>query len=419
MGRTRRAKTELQLTPAQAAFVNSDDPVVGFIGGRGAGKTFAGCYRIMKQAVPGCTYLAVAPTYTMLRDIVWPRLLAIGRQLRWINGIARSRLMLLLGNGAIVLCRTAENPDRLRGLSLTGAWIDEASLVPREVVDVVRFTLRESRRAWLACTFTPKGRSHWTFELFGRPQPGVDIVRSPTVDNLFLPPEFVETVRAHSSPLLLAQELEGEFVDIEGADWPSEYWGEWVWVQHLPPRNRWTVSALAVDPSLGKTDKAGDYSAIVLVVIADGLLWVQADLQRRSPEKLVRDVLVACDQHQPTLVGIEANQFQELLVHEFVRAAGDAFGARYPVFQIKNTGPKLVRIRRLGPYIVRRELRVVDDPGGRLLVQQLQEFPVGKHDDGPDALEMAVRLILETAGGRYCDRGWFDSDSVSGVAGQG
>lgn len=410
---------EIALTPAQARFVTADAPVVGFLGGRGAGKTFAGCYRVLKRARTGHSYLVVAPTYTMLRDVVWPRLLELGHRLRWIREISRSRLIVRFSNGAQVLFRSADEPDRLRGLSVSGAWVDEASLVPREVVDVVRFALREAMQAWLACTFTPKGRSHWTFELFGRPQPGVAVIRSPTVDNVFLPPDFMETVRANSSPLLLAQELEGEFVDIEGADWPSQYWGEWVWVPHLPRRERWTVSAIAVDPSLGKTDKPGDYSAIVLVVIADGLLWVQADLQRRSPEKLVRDVLVACDQHQPTLVGIEANQFQELLVHEFVRAGGEAFGARYPVFQIKNNTSKLVRIRRLGPYIIRRELRVVDDPGGRLLVQQLQEFPFSKHDDGPDALEMAVRLILETAGGRYCDRGWFDTDAVFGVAGQG
>jgi hypothetical protein len=33
------------------------------------------------------------------------------------------------------------------------------------------------------------------------------------------------------------------------------------------------------------------------------------------------------------------------------------------------------------------------------LVQQLQEFPVAEHDDGPDALEMAVRLAEELFSG--------------------
>jgi hypothetical protein len=29
------------------------------------------------------------------------------------------------------------------------------------------------------------------------------------------------------------------------------------------------------------------------------------------------------------------------------------------------------------------------------LVQQLKDFPVGDHDDGPDALEMALRLSID------------------------
>ena len=108
-----------------------------------------------------------------------------------------------------------------------------------------------------------------------------------------------------------------------------------------------------------------------------------------------------CEQLRPDLVGFEANQFQELVIHEFERVADQSFRMRFPVFQVKNTVNKIVRIRRLTPYIVRRELRIVGNAGGRLLLQQLMEFPHGEHDDGPDALEMAIRMILEFAGGRY------------------
>ena len=57
---------------------------------------------------------------------------------------------------------------------------------------------------------------------------------------------------------------------------------------------------------------------------------------------------------------------------------------------------KLVRIRRLGPYLASRRLRFkAHSPSTRLLVEQLRTFPVGDHDDGPDAAEMAVRLAAE------------------------
>lgn len=352
---------------------------------------------MLRRAEKDRQYVIVAPTYTMLRDIVWPVFLHLGRELRFIRSTILSRLTCTLGNGAVILFRSADRPDRLRGLTNAGAWLDEASLMEREVLEVVMLALRERAGAWLACTFTPKGKSHWTYELFGRPRADVTTVTAPTASNPFLPEDFIGKARGNITTQLARQELDAEFVDQEGADWPSIYWGDWVFATALPPRSRWTASAIAVDPSLGKQDRRGDYSAIVLLVIADDLLWVQADLQRRSPQKLIADTLVLCDQYQPNFLGFEANQFQELLVHEFERVSRNARALARGVFQIRNNVNKLLRIRRLGPYIVRRELRVIDDLGGRLLVQQLQEFPTGKHDDGPDALEMAIRLIMEAA----------------------
>jgi hypothetical protein len=39
-----------------------------------------------------------------------------------------------------------------------------------------------------------------------------------------------------------------------------------------------------------------------------------------------------------------------------------------------------------------------------MLVDQLRDFPLGSHDDGPDALEMAIRLAKE-AGSKPADDG--------------
>jgi len=36
-------------------------------------------------------------------------------------------------------------------------------------------------------------------------------------------------------------------------------------------------------------------------------------------------------------------------------------------------------------------------------VDQLQEFPIADHDDGPDALEMALRLATEMLAGTHQD----------------
>ena len=43
-----------------------------------------------------------------------------------------------------------------------------------------------------------------------------------------------------------------------------------------------------------------------------------------------------------------------------------------------------------------------------LLVDQLRDFPAGAHDDGPDALEMALRLAEEVWNGKRSEDGLGD-----------
>jgi hypothetical protein len=73
-----------------------------------------------------------------------------------------------------------------------------------------------------------------------------------------------------------------------------------------------------------------------------------------------------------------------------------AQGMSERIWPLMNWENKIVRVRAtLTPYLARREIRFRDTPGTRLLVEQLRGFPSCKHDDGPDALEMAIRLMRE------------------------
>ncbi len=71
------------------------------------------------------------------------------------------------------------------------------------------------------------------------------------------------------------------------------------------------------DASKGKSDRLGDYSTIVFLGIGrDKLLDVDAVLDHILMDQLVRKTIVFCEQKRPKMAGIEAEQFQELLVHE-------------------------------------------------------------------------------------------------------
>lgn len=186
-------------------------------------------------------------------------------------------------------------------------------------------------------------------------------------------------------------------------EWPDDYFAT-IWAQRWP--KQFDMRIIAVDPSKGKEAGKGDYSAIVFVGVVDGLLWVDADIKRRPVDQLVRDLLTWQQRYQALAIGVESNQFQELILPEISRVAAEQRQMMQPpLYAINNTVNKELRVRRLGPYLARGELRVADTPGGRLLVEQLREFPNGQHDDGPDALEMAIRLGIETCGGQVIDDG--------------
>ena len=185
--------------------------------------------------------------------------------------------------------------------------------------------------------------------------------------------------------------------DASGAEWAPELFGDWMWV----PADRWPrkfdLKVVCVDASKGHSDKQGDYSAIVFLGVKDRLLYIDAMLERIPLDQIVRKTIVFCDEKRPDMVGIEAEQFQELLVHEFRRQCGERLAVRWTLYEMMTGGmPKIARIRRLSQYVINRELRFkADSPGCRLLVDQLMDFPLADHDDGPDALEMCTRLPVE------------------------
>lgn len=381
----------------QHRFIESKARNVALVGGRGVGKTRTGAHRILLHALrePG-SYGVVAPTYTMLEDLDWAMVLQMADIMRIHIKPTKSAMRMQVANRSIIRFRSADQPKRLRGLSVHGLWIDEGGEIAEEAFKVLIPTVREGSHPWLATTLSPKGTQHWTYRRFGpeaRRKNTEVIDRIPTDSNIFLD----EMVRADlhadldGTGVWARQELGGEWVDPDDVEWAAQHWGEWVLVDSLP-HQRLTRRVIAVDPSLGHGPKS-DYSAIVAVGVADGLLWVEADLARRPPHQLIADTLVMADRWRPNAVGMEAVAFQEVLVQELIRQRQ----VPWPVFGIKQDASKPMRIRRLGPAIIRRELRIADTPGGRLLYQQLRSWPMADHDDGPDALEMAIRLLTEVA----------------------
>src|SRR5579859_2756043 len=101
----------VQLHPEQRRFRLSEALYRGFVGGRGAGKTWIGAYDLIRRAKRGRTYLVGSPTSVLLADTTWPTFRAVAQELG-VWDASRVRMTpyptVTLHTGATVRFRTAE-----------------------------------------------------------------------------------------------------------------------------------------------------------------------------------------------------------------------------------------------------------------------------------------------------------------------
>ena len=157
-----------------------------------------------------------------------------------------------------------------------------------------------------------------------------------------------------------------------------------------------------VDPSLGKNRRA-DYSAILTgaLEVPTGYLYIlDADIVRRHPDAIISDVLLKADWIQRTYgkryvkFGVETVQFQWFLKEQLAKSSARA-RIYLPIEEVPQSSDKVLRIQTLQPDIKNKYIKF--SRRHKLLLEQLQYFPMADHDDGPDALE-GLRTIAQ--GGR-------------------
>lgn len=167
-----------------------------------------------------------------------------------------------------------------------------------------------------------------------------------------------------------------------------------------------------IDPSLGKT-KRSDFSAIVTLAKHKGsgyMYVVDADIERRHPDRIIADVLAkerwlrASFGHGYRKLGAETNQFQWFLKEELAKASAKA-GLYLPIEEVQQTSDKVMRVQTLQPDVKNKYIKF--NRRHKRLLEQLTQFPMGAHDDGPDALEGARSIAKKVKRFRILDRAEF------------
>lgn len=346
---------------------------------------------VLRGAMDGATIGWVAPTYGITDTVIWPDLKRACAPAA-IRVSEKEHKITLPGGGSIKVM-SADQPENLRGAGWDGMVLDEAAFIDEGAWREVLRPALADRQGWAVFISTPNG-FNWFYKRFEEAgyTPGWERWQRPTSENHIIPASEIDASRVEMGPRAFAQEMGASFLSMEGAFFDGAYFGDHIWFTDWPAEGV-VHRVMALDPSLGKTDKA-DYSAMILMARTnDNKLFVDASIERRDVIQTIDDSIRLARGFDPLGFAIETNQFQELMADELRRRA---LSERYalPVYKYNNTLPKKTRIRSLNPYLSAGEIKFKrGSRGATLLVDQLIAFGLPSiNDDGPDALEMAIRL---------------------------
>lgn len=158
----------------------------------------------------------------------------------------------------------------------------------------------------------------------------------------------------------------------------------------------------AIDPSLGKNKKS-DTSAIINLAknIKTGYLYVEsASVEKRKPDQIIIDTIEMNRRLKReygkglTKLGVETVQFQQFFKDVLAKISAEE-GEYLPIEEIINTANKIMRIESMQPFVKNAYIKF--NPRHKTLLEQMKVFPMGRNDDAPDTLEMAIRLAIKTS----------------------
>ena len=418
----------LPISQVQADFLASDAPITAMVCGRGGGKTFIGSYRIITRASNDDHWMAVSPDAGVSLETTVPTFIENCEKLNCLNRTVLSPYpriwwQTLDGGEAQIVFRSAEKPDKLRGPNKSGLWLDEASYQPIDAMRIARATLRRDQTMGpTILTMTPRGRSHWTFDLcFARangdepnqqviqgisyvPQPGVSLIQASTNDNPFLPPEFFDSMSQGLSPLLAAQELGGQFIDIDGLMFRRE------WFQPVDNAPREALRVRYWDKAASTISTSSFTAGVLVSRCPRGIFYI---------EDVVRGQWTPADRDTVILQTAQADSQQfagEVLI--YAEQEGGSGGkevmqqmikmlAGFPVYRDlasssgqRNVGgvklPGQAKITRAQPLAAQAEagnVRIVNGQWNQEFLSELSSFPESAQADQVDAASAALNRL--------------------------
>ncbi len=360
------------------------------IGGIGSGKTKAGVQEIFRICAknPGVNGIVVAPTYRMLHDVTRLEFLAVcTRTPGLLQDFSKAEDVAFLATGNMVFFRSAEDPEKLRGPNVGWFYADESALMAEMAWNILIGRLRlNPALGWT--TTTPKGKN-WLYRMFGLGGEEHFMVRVSSRDNPYVPSDFVKSIERSYTSAFAAQEIDGEFVDMEGALFRRQ----WFTIVDVAPADcrrvrYWDLAATEV-----KKGNDPDHTAGALVGEKDGLYFVlDVRRMRGTPgqvEALVRQTAEVDGRAAHVWMEQEPGSSGVNTIDHYTRRVLVGFTFRGN----RATGSKSERAMPLASQAEAGNVRIVRGAWNGALLDELESFPQGAHDDMVDACAGAFEKL--------------------------
>jgi phage terminase large subunit-like protein len=371
------------------------------LGGRGAGKTYAGAHWVRELVQAGGAEAArialIGETMADVRDVMVEGpsgLMAVSlpsERPRWIG----SKRLVSWESGAVAHAFSSEDPESLRGPQFSAAWCDELAKWKHAeaTFDMLQFGLRLGEMPQQMVTTTPR-----PIPLVRRllVEPGTVVTRAGSAANYHLAKAFMKKIVArYEGTRLGRQELDAELIE-ERADalWTRETI-EALRVTEAPGLARIVV---AVDPP-ASSGKGSDACGIVAAGCdAEGIGYVLRDTtaERVSPARWAKRVVDLYHRLEADRIVAEANQGGEM-VEAVLRQADDSV----PITRVHARRGKYLRAEPIAALYEKGKVRHVGAfPAleDEMCDYALDGLSSGRSPDRLDALVWALTALMKREG---------------------
>jgi hypothetical protein len=390
--------------------------------GRRCGKSRLSAVSLLIEALncpEGSAVMYIAPTLGQARSILWDLLHDIGRPV--IKSSHVNNLEITLVNGRKILVRGADNPDSLRGVSLTYVVLDECAFIKQDIWEkVIRASLSDKKGRALFIS-TPSGRN-WFYDIFNLGKEQDEEWKSwhfTTQDNETIDPKEIEAAKRTLSSFAFKQEYLSSF-DTSGADVFKE---DWFKLSEEPQHGSYIVAIdLAgfeeVGKNAGASKKRLDETAIAVVKLKDNGDWWVDKIQhgRWDIRETAVNILKIIRDYQPTAVGIEKGALKNAVLPYLTDLMRK--NNIYSHIQDLTHGNKKKVDRVVWSLQGRMEhgrISFNESEDWSEFKDQLIMFPTaGVHDDLVDALSYIDQLAIASYNSDYEEEEWDVYDKIAG-----